>query len=195
MVLDSIFNHHFLLFLPPLPLHPSFCFITQTILLLFLRIWSMIIIFAINILFYFAYFLSFFLSSNWCLRYWVQFIKANVQSFDILHENRTVCVINGSNNDNPKDLTCLSIDDFNKSWIFPKPEVTTHMNCRYSNNIYGWTELLIEFLFQNSIIKIENIILNSKFIFFFESDRHCALRLDHGKLVLCEHWKWFNRFM
>lgn len=64
-----------------------------------------------------------------------QFVKANVQTFDIWYTNRTICVINGANNDNPKDLTCLNADDFNKSWIFPKPEITTHMNCRYTIDV------------------------------------------------------------
>lgn len=78
-----------------------------------------------------CFYLPCLLFSNVWFRYWVQFIKANIQTFDIWHANRTICVINGSNNDHPKDLTCYNIDDFNKSWTFPKPEITTHLNCRY----------------------------------------------------------------
>lgn len=61
----------------------------------------------------------------------IQFIKANIQTFDIYHENRTVCVINGSDNDNPKDLTCFNVDNFHEWWNFPKPEIVTNLNCRY----------------------------------------------------------------
>lgn len=69
-----------------------------------------------------------------CIFYlsFVQFIKANIQTFDIWHANRTICVINGPNNDSPKDLTCFNVDDFSKVWKFPKPEVVTNLNCRYS---------------------------------------------------------------
>lgn len=85
-------------------------------------------LFYMSILFCFLHFFT-----TWH-RYWIQFIKANVQTFDIWHANRTICVINGSNNDNPKDLQCLWVDNFNKSWIFPKPEVATHINCKYRNS-------------------------------------------------------------
>lgn len=58
-------------------------------------------------------------------------LKANIQTFDIWHANRSLCLINGSNDGNPKDLTCLNIDDFNISWKFPKPEAITQLNCKY----------------------------------------------------------------
>lgn len=62
---------------------------------------------------------------------YISLIKANIQSFDFWHANRTICAINGSNNENPKDLTCFSVDNFSISWTFPKPEIITNRNCKY----------------------------------------------------------------
>ncbi|XP_031616659.1 prolow-density lipoprotein receptor-related protein 1 isoform X3 [Contarinia nasturtii] len=53
---------------------------------------------------------------------------ANIQTFDIWHANRTICAINGSNSNNPKDLTCFNVDNFNEIWKFPKPEIITRLN-------------------------------------------------------------------
>lgn len=57
------------------------------------------------------------------------FLQTNIQTFDIWHANRSCCLINGSNDNSPKDMTCFSIDDFSKSWKFPHPEIVTGLSC------------------------------------------------------------------
>lgn len=132
----------------------------------------------------FFFFIIFFFKSWY--RNWVQFIKANIQTVDIWHANRTICVMNGSNNESPKDLTCFNMDDFGKSWIFPRPEVRTQLNCRYICSSQDCTVLRN----LNAKKLMEFVSLH-----FFNSDRDHANRLDYRKLVLCQHRQWFNRSM
>lgn len=122
---------------------------------------------------------------------YISLIKANIQSFDFWHENRTICAINGSNNDNPKDLTCFSVDDFSISWTFPKPEIVTNRNCKYIIrlkliNRKQWTTGLFGRRFLLSYPLKFSIL---------DSDRYFENRLDHWKLVFCESRSRCNHFM
>lgn len=52
-------------------------------------------------------------------------------------------MLNGANNEKPKEMTCYNVDNFSMSWKFPNPELVTKLKCMFT--IEFDTQLLIYF--------------------------------------------------
>lgn len=51
---------------------------------------------------------------------------ANAQSFEVIHRNRTVCIVSGPKTDNETvSIRCHKFDDFNRTWQMPIPDILT----------------------------------------------------------------------
>lgn len=57
-------------------------------------------------------------------------------NFDMLHANRTICILKAVNHIEPKNFICYNVDDFTISWTFISPELVTKLSCAYISILF-----------------------------------------------------------